>query len=297
MQNNRIIPRVAAVHDMSGFGKVSLTEAIPIMSAMGVEVCPLPTAVLSTHTYEFQNYTLCDLTEEMEKIISHWDTLGLEFDAVYSGYMSSPRQLDITKSLMMNQREKGALLVVDPVMGDNALLDVQSVYSERMSDLTEGMKELSAIADVVTPNVTEACMLLGREYPKGVMPNDEIKSLLAGLCDLGAKSAIITSVMDGENSMCVAVCDGERCYKIDCGYVNRPFHGTGDVYTSVLTGGLVLGKSMLDSAVLAADFVARSIKETIKYPSIKIREGVLFEKVIADGYFAKANPERYIIEI
>ncbi|MBQ4146183.1 MAG: pyridoxamine kinase [Clostridia bacterium] len=297
MKNNRVIPRVAAVHDMSGFGKVSLTEAIPIMSAMGVEVCPLPTAVLSTHTYEFENYTLCDLTEEMDKIINHWDKLGLEFDAVYSGYMSSPRQLDITMNLMKAQREKGALLVVDPVMGDNTLLDVQSVYSERMRELTGGMKALSSMADVVTPNVTEACMLLEREYPKGVVSNGEIKELLSGLCELGAKSAVITSVMDGENSMCVAVCDGERYYKIDCGYINRPFHGTGDVYTSVLTGGLVLGKPMLESAVLAADFVAKSIKETIKHPTIKIREGVLFEKVLADGYFAKANPERNIIEI
>ncbi len=101
-----VIPRVAAIHDLSGFGKVSLTEAIPILSAMGIEVCPMPTAVLSTHTYEFQNYTLCDLTEEMPKIIAHWDAIGLGFDAVYSGYMSSAKQLEITGEFMRRQKEK-----------------------------------------------------------------------------------------------------------------------------------------------------------------------------------------------
>ncbi len=297
MQETRILPRVAAVHDMSGFGKVSLTEVIPIISAMGVEVCPLPTAVLSTHTYEFKNYTLCDLTEEMPKIIRHWEEIGLEFDAVYSGYMSSARQVDITKELMLKQKKSGAILVVDPVMGDNALLDVKSVYSERMLELTDGMRALTAIADVVTPNVTEACMLLEREYPRYTLSDKEICDLLLGLCDMGARAAVITSVMDAEKAMCVAVCDGNKCYKIDCAYVNRLFHGTGDVYTSVLTGALVKGKSLIDSARLATDFVAQAINETIKHPEIKIREGVLFERVLSEGYFKEPKPENRIVEI
>ena len=299
MQEKRIIPRVAAVNDMSGFGKVSLTEAIPILSAMGVEVCPLPTAVLSTHTYEFENYTLCDMTGEMSKIIAHWRKIGLEFDAVYSGYMSSAQQIGITRALMEEQKARGALLVVDPVMGDNALLDVQAVYSDRMRELVGGMRELASIADIITPNVTEACMLLGEEYPRRPLNNAAVKDMLYRLCEMGAKAAVITSVMDSENSMCVAVYDAaaDRYYKINCGYVNRPFHGTGDVYTSVLTGALVLGMDTIDAANLAADFVYQAIRKTVRHPEIKIREGVLFEQVLASGYFARTEHEQRFVEI
>lgn len=299
MQEKRMIPRVAAVNDMSGFGKVSLTEAIPILSAMGVEVCPLPTAVLSTHTYEFENYTLCDMTGEMSKIIAHWREIGLEFDAVYSGYMSSAQQIGITRALMEEQKAKGALLVVDPVMGDNALLDVQAVYSDRMRELVGGMRELVSIADIITPNVTEACMLLGEEYPRRPLHNAAVKDMLYRLCEMGAKAAVITSVMDSENSMCVAVYDAaaDRYYKINCGYVNRPFHGTGDVYTSVLTGALVLGMDTIDAANLAADFVYQAIRKTVRHPEIKIREGVLFEQVLASGYFARTEHEQRFVEI
>lgn len=292
-QNNKILPRAVVIQDMSGFGKVSLTEAIPVMSSMGVEVCPLPTAVLSTHTYEFKNYTLCDLTDEMIKIINHWDEIGLEFDAVYSGYMSSERQVEITKAFMEGQKKKGAKIVVDPVMGDNTLLDVQTVYSERMKELVGGMKELSAIADAITPNLTEACILTGTEYPKGIMKNDEIKDLLKRLLELGSGAAAITSVMDSDESMCVAVCDGHDFYKIDCGYVRRAFHGTGDIFTSVFTGGLMLNMDIVKSANIATDFVYEAIKRTIKHPNIPIRHGVLFEEVLRDGYFAKKSyPDR-----
>ncbi len=291
-QIDKVLPRAVVIQDMSGFGKVSLTEAIPVMSSMGVEVCPLPTAILSTHTYEFKNYTLCDLTDEMTKIINHWDNINLEFDAVYSGYMSSERQTQITKAFMKKQKQKGAKIVVDPVMGDNTLLDVQTVYSERMKELVGGMKELSAIADAITPNLTEACILTDAEYPKGIITNDGIKDLLKRLLELGCGAAAITSVMDSDKSMCVAVCDGRDFYKIDCGYVNRVFHGTGDIFTSVFTGGLMLNMDIVKAANLATDFVYESIKRTIKH-NIPIRHGVLFEEVLRDGYFAKGSyPDR-----
>lgn len=288
-ENDKVLPRAAVVQDMSGFGKVSLTEAIPIMSAMGVEVCPLPTAVLSTHTYEFKDYTLLDMTDEMEKIIAHWDRIGLEFDAVYSGYMSSKRQLAITSAFMEEQKRRGALIVVDPVLGDNALLDAEAVYSERMTELIDGMRGLSAIADVITPNLTETCLLLGRGYPKLPLSDGEIRDLLIGLTGLGCGAAVVTGIMDAEDSMCVAVYDtkDENLEKFDCDYVPRPFHGTGDVFASVLTGAMLLGRSAAEAAAVAADFVSEAIRETIKYPQIPIRHGVLFEPVLKRGYFAK----------
>lgn len=296
-ENKRVLPRAAVIQDMSGFGKVSLTEAIPVMSAMGVEVCPLPTAILSTHTYEFKNYTLCDLTDEMEKIINHWDEIGLKFDAVYSGYMSSAEQVEITKKFIINQRKVGAKIIVDPVMGDNALLDVKTVYSERMRELIGGMKELSSIADCITPNLTEACILTDTEYPKKPMRDNEIAILLEKLKMIGAPVSTVTGVMDGESSMCVAVCDGDEFYKIDCGYVDRAFHGTGDIFASVFTGAVMLGKSYLEAAATASDFVYEAIQKTIKYPQIPIRHGVLFELVLKEGYFAKDNPYKKIRKI
>lgn len=292
-ENEKVLPRAAVIQDMSGFGKVSLTEAIPIMSAMGVEVCPLPTAILSTHTYEFKNYTLCDLTDEMTKIIGHWEEIGLEFDAVYSGYMSSERQVEITRDFMLGQRKCGAKIIVDPVMGDNALLDVQTVYSERMRELIGGMKELCTIADAITPNLTEACILTETDYPEKPMTDDEIVEMLKRLTELGAQASAVTGVMDGEQSMCVAVCDGSGYYKIDCGYVNRPFHGTGDIFTSIFTGGIMLGKSVLEASSLASDFIYEAVRKTIEYPQIPIKHGVLFELVLKDGYFAReSHPER-----
>ncbi len=286
-ENDKIIPRAAVVQDMSGFGRVSLTEAIPAMSAMGIEVCPLPTAVLSTHTYEFKDYTLLDLTDEMEKIIAHWEEIGLEFDAVYSGYMSSARQIDITKRFMLNQKKLGALAIVDPVLGDNALLDVKTVYSDRMTELIGGMRELCEIADTITPNLTESCLLLEREYPTSPLTDPELVEILNGLMSLGAKSVLITSVMDSPDTMCVAVCDGDEFYKIDCGYVSRPFHGTGDLLTSVFTGARLSGYSVVNAANLAVDFLAKAIELTVKYPRMPIRHGVLFEPIIRDGYFAE----------
>ncbi len=286
---DRLLPRAAVIQDMSGFGRVSLTEAIPVMSAMGVEVCPLPTAILSTHTYEFTDYTLLDMTDEMVKILDHWERINLGFDAVYSGYLSSKRQIDIIHGFMKKQKEGGALIVVDPVMGDNALLDVKTVYSERMCELAEGMRRLCGIADTVTPNLTEACLLLEREYPRGVVPEDEIISILTGLHDLGARSAAVTSVMDSEESMCVAVFDGNEFYRIDCGYVKRLFHGTGDIYASVFTGARLCGRDVVSAANAAADFVAEAIARTMKHPEMPVRHGVLFEPVIRDGYFSKSE--------
>lgn len=294
---NNIIPRVCAIHDMSGFGKVSLTEIIPILSAMKVEVCPLPTAVLSTHTYEFKDYTFCDLTAEMPKIIKHWDEIGLEFDAIYSGYMGSAEQIDITHNFMAERKKRGSMTVVDPVLGDVAL-GTGNLYSDRMRDQLAGMKKLCGVADIITPNVTEASLLIGEEYPTAPLNNAKIKEFLSRLRETGAKDIVITSVMDSENSMCVAVYDSksDKYYKINCGYINRPFHGTGDVYTSVLTGALLGGENIVEAANIAAGFVYKAIQETIKHPEIKIREGVLFEPVIVK-YFSKTEFDKLYIEI
>lgn len=294
---HNVIPRVCAVQDISGFGKVSLTEVIPIMSSMGIEVCPLPTAVLSTHTYEFEGYTFMDLTDQMQGIIDHWKKIGLRFNAVYSGYMGSSKQLEIIKKFMTDAKADGALIVVDPVMGDSSLVS-GGFYTPKIKKMVDGMKGLCGIADVITPNLTEACLLIDEECPDHPVNNATIKKYLKKLSLLGAKYVAITSVMDSENSMCVAVYDGEtgRYYKVDCGYVNRLFHGTGDVYTSVLTGALLKGESITEAANLAAGFVYKAIQATIRHPEIRVREGVLFEPILST-YFSKSEYDKRYVEI
>lgn len=291
------IPRVAAINDLSGYGRVSLTEAIPIMSAMGVEVCPLPTAVLSTHTYKFENYTFCDMTEEMPKIIRHWDSLNLKFDAIYSGYLGSRDQIDIICDFI-DRFGKDSIVVVDPVLGDNELCDTQTVYSERMRDIIDGMKRLVTKAQVITPNVTEACLLLGEDYIDRPIGDRELCGLLRRLSRCGADKVMISSVMTGENEMSVGVYDKTegKFYKIDCGYINRPFHGTGDALTSALTGALLGGKSFIEAANIAVGFIREAIALTQKYGERKIEHGVIFEPVLAT-YFAKTEYEKFYREI
>ncbi len=291
------IPRAAAINDLSGYGRVSLTEAIPVMSAMGIEVCPIPTAVLSTHTYKFENYTFCDMTEEMPKIIDHWESLDLNFDAIYSGYLGSKGQIDIICNFI-DRLGKDALIVVDPVMGDNELHDTQTVYSERMAEIVDGMKHLVTKADVITPNLTETYLLLGEEYVSHAMSDDELRSLLRRLSEFGAKKIAITSVMTGKSEMCVAVYDKteEKFCKIDCGYVDRPFHGTGDIFASVLTGALLKGHSFIESANIAVGFIREAIALTAKLNETRIEKGVIFEPVLAP-YFAKTTYEKFYKEI
>lgn len=276
------IPRAAVINDLSGFGRVSLTEACPVLSAMEVEACPLPTAILSTHTYKFEDYTFLDLTDEVKRILSHWKDLDIRFDAVLTGYMASARQIEIVSDFIKEKKTENSLIVIDPVLGDNDLSDVETVYYDRMQDLLSAMKGYVSLADVITPNLTEACLLLDREYPKHYLSINEIKEILNDLSGLGPKRIAITSLMLDENNMSVAVLDKENNMfrLLDCGYVNRPFHGTGDIFAAVLCGGLLNGLSMLDASQKAVDFIKAAIKETMNYSDMKIEYGVVFEKAL-----------------
>jgi len=283
------IPRVIAVNDLSGFGKVSLTEAIPVFSAMGVEVCPLPTAVLSTHTYQFQNYTFCDLTEEMPKILDHWQSIGIKFDGICTGYMGSARQIEIISEFIKEQKKEGFLTVIDPVLGDNDLSDAETVYYDRMNDLLCSMREFVKLADVITPNLTEACLLLDQKYPKGPVSEDELLEIMNRLSAFGPQKVAVTSVMTGKDKMTVGVLDKTegKSAIFDCSYVARPFHGTGDIFAAVLTGALLRGGNMLDATELAVDFVREAIKETMTHKEIKIEHGAVFEPCLAKFFAEK----------
>jgi len=187
-----IIPRVAAIHDISGFGRASLTVIMPILSNMGIQVCPMPTAVLSTHTGGFEGFKFIDLTDHLTDYMNHWKSLSLQFDSIYSGFLGSERQIEIVRQFIHDFKAENQLVVVDPVMGDDGKL-----YQTINDAMIDGMKELVADADMITPNITEAAYLLDREVPEDIS-DAAIKDWLKALASMGPQYTVITSVPNVE---------------------------------------------------------------------------------------------------
>ena len=266
--------RVLAIHDLSCFGKCSLTVASPILSACGVEAVCLPTAVLSTHTGGFTGFTYRDLTEDLPKIAEHWSGLGLKFDGIYTGFLGSFDQIEIVKDYF--RRFPCRYKVVDPVMADDGKL-----YSVFDLSFAAKMRELCAQADVIIPNMTEACLLLNQPYAPPPYRRDDVKRILDGLLQLGAKQAVLTGVAFDDahlGAACLSSESGEFSY-----YLNEripgAYHGTGDVFGSALTGSLLRGKTLPEAIRLAVDFTLESIKKTAACGSPS-REGVRFEQAL-----------------
>lgn len=284
------VPRVAAIHDMSGFGRTSLTVAIPILSCMGIQVCPLPTAVLSTHTVEFTGYTLCDLTNELGGILDHWESLGLHFDGVYSGFMASPEQMDSVARCIHNCLRPGGIAVVDPVLGDNGVLDPTMT-----PEMVEKMRGLIACADIITPNITEVCLLLDEPFTPRITP-EGIRSRLRRLSAMGPKTVVATSVplvdkgLDpGQNTSVIAYeSEGNRFWRIDCAYIPAHYPGTGDTFASVLTGSLIQGDSLSIALDRAVQFVTLGIRATFGM-GIPSREGILLERILGSLFAPVAS--------
>ena len=252
------VPRIAAIHDLSGFGRSSLTVVIPILSTLGVQVCPLPTALLSTHTSEFTGYHLRDLTADMEGIIRHWKELKIEFDGIYSGYLGSPAQIRIVADFIRDFRKENQLVVIDPVMGDDG-----KPYSAMEPALISGMKDLIGSADIITPNLTEAAFLLDTEYRDEISIR-EIKDWASALAEKGPSTVIITSVPlpDDRDSTSVVALDKKtgRFWQVKCAYVPAYFPGTGDIFTSVICGSLLQGDSLPIAMDRAVQFVSLAIR-------------------------------------
>lgn len=267
-------PRIATIHDLSGFGRCSLTVALPILSAMGAQCCPLPTAFLSTHTGGFQGFTFLDMTDEMPKVAAHWKSLNLKFDAIYSGFLGSARQIGVVEEFFYDFREPNTLTVVDPVMGDHG-----EVYKTYTPAMCAGMTRLARLADVITPNLTEAALLLGLPLNALPSPRETVERLSLD----GKRSVVLTGVsmspgMTG--AMCFDAKTG-RTEAVQTDFIAHEFHGTGDVFASVLTGALVQGRKLNDAAMLAAKFV-RACAERTAAASLPMREGVEFEPML--GY-------------
>lgn len=269
-------PRVAAIHDMSGFGRCSLTVAIPVLSAMGVQCCPLPTAFLSTHTGGFTGFTFLDMTEEMPKVAAHWKSLNLHFNAVYSGFLASEQQLRIVSDFIRTFRREDTLVVIDPVMGDDG-----KAYQTYTPALCSGMSHLAELADVITPNLTEAAFLLGCSYDQLPQEEASLRKLTEELGLNGRRSVVLTgvSLSPGKTgAMCFdAKSGGTQAVQVD--FIAHPLLGTGDIFTSVLTGALVRGETLFAAAAQAAEFVRACAVHTVAQ-NLPLREGVDFEPML-----------------
>lgn len=252
--------RIVTVQDISCVGKCSLTVALPIISAMGIEASIIPTAVLSTHT-AFKNFTFCDLTDEISKIASHWKSEAIKFDGIYTGYLGSFRQIKLM-STFFNDFGKDKLVFVDPCMADNG-----SLYSGFSEDYVGAMAQLCSRADIIIPNMTEACFLVGEAYPGDSYSESFVDGLLERLSALGAKKIILKGVGYRKGLCGVVTFDVATGKRTEYFHelVPSKFHGTGDIFASVAFGSLILGKTLEDAVRLAADFTVLSIKNTVSH--------------------------------
>ncbi|MBE5737353.1 MAG: pyridoxamine kinase [Clostridiales bacterium] len=266
--------RILTIQDISCVGKCSLTVALPIISACGVECSVLPTAVLSTHT-AFKGFTFRDLTCDIESIYKHWLDQNIGFDAIYTGYLGSFEQLNLVDSIMQKFRTKDNFVLIDPVMGDNGKL-----YSGFDNKFALAMANLCKNADIIVPNLTEASYMLDIPYVESYTL-DYVKEILVKLTDLGCKTAILTGVSLGDGKLGVYGYNKaeNKYFSYFREYLPKSFHGTGDVFASSLCGALSIGKDIEKALKIAVDFTVESISSTLKNPNTNWY-GVEFEKAL-----------------
>ena len=266
--------RIVTVQDISCVGKCSLTVALPIISAMGVETAIIPTAVLSTHTM-FSGFTVKDLTDQIQPITAHWKKENFGFDAIYTGYLGSFEQIDLMKEMFDEFKTESNLIFVDPAMADNGKL-----YPAFDEAFAKHMATLCAKADIIVPNITEAAFMTGMEY-KAEYDEAYVKEMLIRLSDLGAKIAILTGVSFAEGKTGVMGYDkatGEFAY-YEHDKLPVSFHGTGDIFSSTCVGAMMNGMDWKEAVKVAADYTAECIRLTLEDPA-KPWYGVNFEQAI-----------------
>ena len=269
---NKMIKRILTVQDISCLGQCSITVALPIISALGVECAIIPSAVLSTHTGSWSGYTFRDLTDDMPDIISHWVSYNEKFDGLYTGYIGNAKQFEILTEARNRLLKEGAPIITDPAMADNGVL-----YKGFDGAFVKEMAKYTAGSDFVVPNITEAAFMTGIEY-KEKYDEEYVKSLVRGLKSLGAKEVILTGISYTPEKIGVCVSEGDKLLYHFEDRVPESFHGTGDVFASVFAASYINGYTALQAAARAAKFTRDAIlctdPKTHSY-------GVNFEAVLA----------------
>ncbi|KFI68683.1 pyridoxamine kinase [Bifidobacterium magnum] len=271
-RNPEYIPRVAAVHDMCGYGKCSLTAAIPILSAAGCDVCPVPTALFSAHT-RYPVFTFHDTTPILNDYLDAWQKEGVELDGVYSGFLGAAEQVEIIKRLY--REYPNVLRLVDPVMGDGG-----KMYPTYTAEMCQAMGTLADGADILLPNLTEASILTGLPYEGQNIDDNKVDAILEALLEMGAKNVVLKGIdhEDGRIRNFVASADQGVEHKTQLVHEKLPFmvHGTGDAFASALIGAVMAGRDLAESARVAGEFVRHAMISTQHQPDHE-RRGVSFE--------------------
>ena len=271
--------KVLTMQDISCYGQCSITVALPIISAWGYETAILPSAILSTHTSGFKNFTVHDLSNEIPKIINHWKSEGIKYDAFYVGYLGEISHVDLVIQVKNELLNKGGYFVLDPVMGDNGKL-----YPAFNDDYVKAIRRLIKEADIILPNLTEACFLTGIEY-KEEYDESYIKTVINKLLELGAKKIALTGIAYQKEMTGVVIYDENGYQHFTHRRINKSYHGTGDVYASTFLGAYLSNNDLLKSAKIAAKFVVKAIENTLDDPNHNY--SVKFEPLLVD--FIKEN--------
>lgn len=266
--------RILTIQDISCVGQCSLTVALPILSACGLETAILPSAVLSTHSVGFRDFTFRDLTEDIPAIQHHWQQEGIRFQAVYTGYLGSARQIEMVKDICQNLLVPGGKKIVDPAMADRGEL-----YPVFDMDFVQEMKKLVGEGDIVLPNITEASLLTDTEY-REEYDEEYICGLVDGIHRLGAGTVVLTGVSYDAQSTGVLVSEQGKQNYYRHELLDRGCHGTGDVYASSFVGAYMHGKTVPEAARIAADYTLACIKNTLDDPDHWY--GVKFEPVLGE---------------
>lgn len=270
------LPRVAAVHDMCGYGKCSLGVAIPVLSCAGIDVCPVPTSLFSAHT-RFPKFYMHDTTDMLTDYLDAWQTTGIDLDGIYSGFLGSAEQVDVI--LRLYKEYPNALRIVDPVMGDGG--SKYPTYTDEMCEATRGLVNG---ADVLTPNLTEASILTGIEYAGQDVDEAYIKQIIDALLSLGAKSVVLKGIVhEGEAIIrnYIGVAGSDEIEEVEGELLPYMLHGTGDLFTSGLTAAIYAGRSLRCAVAFAGDLVRDAMRITPLQPDFETR-GVSFESVLSD---------------
>ena len=272
--NPNYIPRVAVVHDLCGYGKCSLGVAIPIISAGGCDVCPVPTGIFSSHT-AFPGWYMHDTTAILSDYLTAWKTIDVELDAIYSGFLGAPEQVDIIRTLYAEHPK--ALRVVDPVMADHG-----KVYPTYTPELCSAMADLACDADILTPNLTEAAIILGEEWHGTDISDDEAKRMIDALLARGAKNVVLKGIQRGDGVIrnFVAGVDTD-IYEASNEYLPYMLHGTGDVYCSSLLAAIMAGKTLESAVDFAGKITHDAMIVSAHQPNFEAR-GVSFEPLLGD---------------
>lgn len=268
----------AVINDMSGLGRCSLTAAIPIISACNIRCCPVPTAILSNQT-GYDSFYSVDFTQHMERYIDEWKKLDLHFDSILSGYLGNVKQVDIVRSFFEFYKEKNTTIIVDPVMGGNG--ELYPVFTEKM---VGEMKKLIAMANIITPNITEACLLTGMEYKNGSWNDDDLRPIARALADMGPEKIIITGIdyyldKGSISNYCLDVATGVGHIQSHKKFGEKR-SGTGDILASLITAYAAYDIEFTESIDAATDFIMEALEQTID-KNLDPREGICFEEILA----------------